>query len=48
MCEKVVDIGSLNGRRGEVCVGLRKGMVDVCCLWEVRWRGYGFRLLEMY
>ena len=33
--------------RGEVCAVLRKGMIDVCCLLEVRWRGQGARLLWM-
>ena len=33
-------IVSLTGT-GEVCDGLRKGMTDVSCLLEVRWRGQG-------
>ena len=38
---------SLNGDRGEVCDELRKRMIDVCCLQEVRWRGQGARILGM-
>ena len=33
------NLGSLNGKVGEVCEELRKRMIDVCCLQEVRWRG---------
>ena len=36
---------SLSGK--EVCEELRKRMIDVCCLQEVRWRGYGARMLGM-
>ena len=38
------NIGSLSGK-GEVCEELRKRMIDVCCLWEVRWRGQGSMML---
>ena len=33
--------------RGEACEDLRRTMVDVCCLQEVRWRGKDPRMLEM-
>ena len=33
------NLGSLNGKGGEVCDEMRKRMIDVCCLWEVRLRG---------
>jgi len=39
------NIGSISGRGTEVCEELRKRMVDVCCLQEVRWRGQGARFL---
>ena len=29
---------------GEVCEELRKRMIDVCCLQEVRWRWQGVRM----
>ena len=47
---KILDIGmslSLSGKGGEVCEELRKRMIDVCCLQEVRWRGQGARMLGM-
>ena len=31
----------------EVCEDMRKRMIDVCCLKEVRWRGQGARMLGM-
>ena len=34
------DVGSLSGKGGEVCEELIKGMIDVCCLQEVRRRGH--------
>ena len=34
-----LNIGGLGGKRGEVCETVRKRMVDVCCLLEMRWRG---------
>ena len=37
------NVGSISGRRTEVCEELRKRKVDVCCLQEVRWRGEGTR-----
>ena len=40
----VSNIGSLSGKR-EVCGELRKWMIDLCCLQEVRWRGQGTMLL---
>ena len=40
------NIGSLS-RNGEVCEELRKRMVDVLFLQEVRWRGQGSWMLEM-
>ena len=30
-------LGSVSGKGGEVCKEVRKRMVDVCCLQEVRW-----------
>ena len=39
-------IGSMSGK-GEVCEELRKRMMDVCCLQEVRRRGQGARMLGM-
>ena len=41
------NIGSLCGKGGEVCEELRKRMIDVYCLLEVRWRGQGSRMLGM-
>ena len=38
------NIGCLSGK-GEVCEELRKRMIDVCCLQEVRWREYGAMML---
>ena len=32
-------LGSVSEKGGEVCEELRKRMIDVCCLHEVRWRG---------
>ena len=40
------NLGSLRGT-GEVCEELRKRMIDMCCLQEERWTGYGFRMLGM-
>ena len=37
------NLGSLGGKEGDV----RKTMIDVCCLQEVRWRRQGERMLEM-
>ena len=41
------NLGSLSGNGEEVCEELRKRMIDVCCLLEVRWRGQGARMLSM-
>ena len=41
------NLGSLTGKGVEVCEELRKRMIDVCCLQEVRWRGHGARMLGM-
>ena len=38
------NFGSLSGRGGEVCEEVRKIMIDVCCLQEVRWR-HGSKML---
>ena len=35
------------GNGGEVYEELRKRMIDVCCLHEVRWSGQGARMLGM-
>ena len=34
-------MGSLCGKKTEVCEELRKRKVDVCCMQEVRWKGQG-------
>ena len=34
-----LNVGSLCGRKTEVCEELRKSKVDVCCMQEVRWQG---------
>ena len=41
------NVGSLSGKGGEVCEELRKRMIDVCCLPEVRGRVQGARMLGM-
>ena len=41
------NLGNVSGNGGEVCEELRKRMIDVCCLQEVRWRGHGSRMLGM-
>ena len=41
------NIGRLSGKGGDVCEELRKRMIDVCCLQEVRWRGQGARMLRI-
>ena len=41
------NFGWLSGNGLEVCEELRKRMIDVCCLQEVRWRGQGARMLVM-
>ena len=40
------NLGSLSGK-GEVSEKMRRKMIDVCCLQEVRWRGDGARILGM-
>ena len=39
------DLGSLSGRRGEICEELRRRMIDVCCMQEVGWKGQGAMIL---
>ena len=39
------NLGSLSGKGGEVCEELRKRMIDMCCLQEVRWNEQGTRML---
>ena len=39
------NLGTLSGMEGTE--ELRKRMIDVCCLWEVRWREQGARMLGM-
>ena len=41
------NLGSLSRNWGEVSEELRKRMIDVCCLQEVRWRRLGARMLGM-
>ena len=41
------NLGSLSGKRGDVCEELRKRMIDVCCLQEERWRWQGACMLVM-
>ena len=40
-----LNVGSLCGRKTEVCKELRKRKVDVCCIQEVRWKGQGARFV---
>ena len=40
-----LNVGSLCGRKMEVCEELRKRKVDVCCIQEVRWKGQGARFV---
>ena len=40
-----LNVGSLCGRKTEVCEELRKRKVDVCCIQEVRWKGLGARFV---
>ena len=40
-----LNVGSLSGRKTEVCEELRKRRVDVCCVHEVRWKGQGARFV---
>ena len=41
------DLSILCGKGEVVCVELRKRMIYVCCLQEVRWRGQGARMFGM-
>ena len=38
MLQQHWNTGSLCGNGGEACEYVRKRMIDVCCLQEVRWR----------
>ena len=40
MWDRTWNIGSLAGK-GEVCEELRKRMIDMCCMQEMRWRDLG-------
>ena len=40
-------IGSLIGNAGRVFKEFRMNMVDVCRLQDVRWRGWGSKMLGM-
>ena len=40
-----LNVGSLCGRKIEVCEELRKRRVDVCCMQEVRSKGQGARFV---
>ena len=42
-----LNLGSLSGKGLEVCEELRKLMIDVSCLPDVRWREQGARILGM-
>ena len=39
------NVGCFCGRGKEVCEQLRKRDVDMCCLWQVRWKGQGARFV---
>ena len=39
------NVGSLCGRKTEVCEELTKRKVDICCIQEVRWKGQGARFV---
>ena len=41
------NIGSQSGKGFDFAEELRKRMIDVCCLQEVRWRGQGGRMMGM-
>ena len=41
------NLGSLSEKGGDFCDKLRKGMIDVCCSHEVRWREQGAGILGM-
>ena len=41
-----LNVGSLCGRKTEVCEELRKRKVDVCCIQEVRWKGQRARFVS--
>ena len=40
-----LNVGSLCGRKTEVCEELRKRKVDVCCIQEERWKGQEARFV---
>ena len=40
-----LNVGSLCGRKTEVCEELRMRRVDVCCIQEVRWKGQETRFV---
>ena len=40
-----LNVGSLCGRKTEVCEKLRKRKVGACCIEEVRWKGQGARFV---
>ena len=40
-----LNVGSLRGRKTEVCEELRKRKVDMCCIQEVRWKGQEARFV---
>ena len=41
------ELGCMSGKGGDVCEELRKRMIGVCCLQEVRWRRQCGRMLGM-
>ena len=41
-----MEFGSLSGK-GDVCEELRKRLIDVCCLQDVRWKEQISRMLGM-
>ena len=42
-----LNVGSLCGRKTEVCEELRKRRVYVSCIQEVRWKGQGARFVDI-
>ena len=41
------NLGSVSGKGGDICEELRKRMIDVCCLQEVRLKEQGAMMLGM-